>query len=39
MKKNSYLSKAASIASDMGAWLLIIVVGFILTVATDTFLS
>ena len=39
MKKNSYLSKVASIASDMGAWLLIIVVGLILTVATDTFLS
>lgn len=39
MKKDKLLARAGMIASDMGAWLLIIVIGIIMSIATDTFLS
>ncbi|MEG0914056.1 MAG: ABC transporter permease [Oscillospiraceae bacterium] len=38
-KKRNPISRLLGIASDMGAWLLIIVVAIILTIFTDTFLT
>lgn len=38
-KQKSVMSRILGVASDMGAWLLIIVVGLILTIFTDTFFT
>ena len=39
MLKNKHLTRALQACSDMGAWLLIIVVAIILTICTDTFFT
>jgi ribose transport system permease protein len=39
MKKKPIVSQAISVASNMGAWLLILVIALLLTVFTDTFAS
>ena len=39
MKKRPIVSQAISVASNMGAWLLILVIAILLTVLTDTFAS
>ena len=39
MKTNKLLNQSVSVASNMGAWLLIIVIGVVLTFTTDTFLT
>ena len=39
MQKNRLITKSLSVMSDMGAWLLIIVIGLVLTLTTNTFLT
>ncbi|MEG2843527.1 MAG: ABC transporter permease, partial [Ruthenibacterium sp.] len=39
MQKNGLLTKTVSVVSNMGAWLLILVIGVVLTLTTDTFLT